>query len=232
MQSIIKDCTGVILAGGENTRMPVLKGFIEVNGEKIIERNVRIYKHLFNEVFISTNSPEHYLYLGVPLFGDIYNVRGPLTGIFTTLLNSSNKWIFISACDMPFLDEGLIRYMASKRDSYDAVAPCYNVLRQQKPSSFTNKDQKGDYIEPLFAFYSKHLTKYMERAILANNTGAKDFLSNKKVKYININKIKSIDADGRSFINLNTPEDVEGVQRLKGSKVRVNMKLKSIYSAI
>jgi len=206
MESIIKDCTGVILAGGENTRMPVLKGFIEVNGEKIIERNLRIYKHLFNKVFISTNLPEHYLYLGVPLFGDIYNIRGPLTGIFTTLCNSSNKWIFISACDMPFINEGLIRYMASKRDGYDAVVP------KSPLPPFTEGKQKGEYIEPLFAFYSKHLIKYMERAILANKTGAKDFLSNKKVKYINIDEIKSIDVDERSFINLNTPEDIDRVR--------------------
>jgi len=222
MGGIIKDCTGVILAGGENTRMPVLKGFIEINGEKIIEKNIRIYKHLFKEVFISTNSPEHYLYLGVPMFGDIYKVRGPLTGIFTSLLNSSSEWIFVSACDMPFINERLIWYMASKRDDCDAVVP------KSTPSCFSKGER--DFVEPLFAFYSKRLISHIEKAILANKTGAKDFLANKKVKYIRIDEVKNIDVDERSFINLNAPKDLNKVQRLKGVRVRANIKLKSCLS--
>ncbi|MEF9475741.1 MAG: nucleotidyltransferase family protein, partial [Candidatus Mariimomonas ferrooxydans] len=67
MTSLLKGCTGVILAGGENRRLPVLKSFIEIDGEKIIERNLKIMKNLFNEVFIVTNQPEVYLYLGFPL---------------------------------------------------------------------------------------------------------------------------------------------------------------------
>jgi len=65
--------------------MPVLKSFIEVGGQKIIERNIEITKQLFKEVFVVTNQPEHYTSLGTPLLGDVYNTRGPITGIFTAL---------------------------------------------------------------------------------------------------------------------------------------------------
>ncbi len=192
MNSYLKDCTGVILAGGENRRMPVLKAFIEVDGEKIIERNLKIMKKLFKEILIVTNQPEAYLYPGIPLLGDIYNVRGPMTGVLTSLLNSSTHWVFISACDMPFINEHLIRYMAAKRDNYDAVAPML----------------KGK-IEPLFTFYSKRLISYMEKAIIAGKTGLQDFLDNKRVKYIVTEEIKNIDPGVRSFININTPEEVK-----------------------
>lgn len=192
MNSHLKDCTGVILAGGENRRMPVLKAFIEVNGEKIIERNLKIIKKLFKEIFIVTNQPEAYLYPGIPLLGDIYNVRGPMTGVLTSLLNSSTHWVFISACDMPFINEHLIRYMAAKRDNYDAVAPML----------------KGK-IEPLFTFYSKRLISYMEKAIIAGKTGLQDFLDNKRVEYIITEEIKNIDPGARSFININTPEEIK-----------------------
>ena len=101
MTGFLENCTGAILAGGENRRMPVLKSFIEINGEKIIERNLKIMQRLFKEILIITNQPEVYLYLGLPLFGDVYDVRGPMTGVLTSLLNSSNHWVFISACDMP-----------------------------------------------------------------------------------------------------------------------------------
>ncbi len=192
MDSFLKDCTGVILAGGENKRMPVPKAFIEVEGQRIIERNLGIMKQLFKEVFIITNQPESYIYLGVPLFGDIYNIRGPLTGIFTALVNSKNPWVFVSACDMPFLNGHLIEYLYSKRDNFSAVVPV-----------------AGEKIEPLFAFYSKSLLLLMEESILMGRPAIKDFLKDKKVKYVTVDEIKKIDPEMRSFINLNTPEDVE-----------------------
>jgi molybdopterin-guanine dinucleotide biosynthesis protein A len=123
MDTYIQQCTGVILAGGENRRMPVRKAFIEVEGEKIIDRNLRVLKRLFEEIIIVTNEPEHYAYSGAQLLGDIYDIRGPMTGLLTALFNGKNRWVFVSACDMPFISESLIRYMASKRSKYDAVVP-------------------------------------------------------------------------------------------------------------
>lgn len=212
MKIIVTDCTGVILAGGENTRMPVLKAFIEVDGEKIIEKNLKIMRQLFKEIFIVTNQPELYLYLKTPLLGDVYDIRGPMTGIFTSLLNSSNKWVFVSACDMPFINGELIKYMASKRDNYDAVVP-KSPLRPP----LVKGGRRGGYIEPLFAFYSKQLMPSMEKAIFSNKTGSKDFLRDKRVKYIFNREIKGIDAKAMSFINLNTLKDVGRVRGFKGS---------------
>ncbi len=192
MSSILKNCTSAILAGGENIRLPVSKAFIEVDGVKIIERSLKVMKNLFKEVFIITNQPEAYVYLGVPLFGDIYNIQSPMTGIFTSLLNSSNQWVFISACDMPFINAHLITYMASKRNNFDAVVP---ILKSK--------------IEPLFAFYSKQLLASMEKAILTDKRGLQNFLNNKRIQHIETKEIKKIDLGAKSFINLNTPEDID-----------------------
>ncbi|GBE03113.1 MAG TPA: molybdenum cofactor guanylyltransferase [Nitrospirae bacterium] len=192
MNDLIKDCTGVILAGGENTRMPVLKAFIKVNGEPIIEKNLALIQQLFEETFIVTNQPEEYSYLGAPLFGDIHNIRGPMTGIFTSLINSSTPWVFISACDMPFINKELINYMNSQRKGFDAVVPA----------------SKGK-AEPLFAFYSKKLLSPMEKAVLSDRRGLKDFLKDKKVKYISAADVRRFDPGARSFINMNTPGDAD-----------------------
>jgi molybdopterin-guanine dinucleotide biosynthesis protein A len=56
MSNLIKSCTGVILAGGENRRMPVTKAFIRINGKRIIETNVKIMESLFQDIFIVTMS--------------------------------------------------------------------------------------------------------------------------------------------------------------------------------
>ena len=211
------NCTGVILAGGENKRMPVLKAFIEVEGKKIIERNLKIMRKLFREIFIVTNQPELYSHLGVPMFGDVHNIRGPMTGVLTALMNSSNKWIFVSACDMPFINPGLIRFMADERHN----PVCLPILNARQKKDFTVMPRSDIYdvvvpvlhhrAEPLFAFYSIRVLNSLEQFILSGKKGIKDFLLNhdKRVKYISSEEIKNIDPDLRSFINLNTPEDIE-----------------------
>jgi molybdopterin-guanine dinucleotide biosynthesis protein A len=196
---LIQDCTGIILAGGENRRMPVLKAFIKINGKKIIERNLTIFKRLFKEVFIVTNQPNLYVYLGIPLLGDIYTIRGPMTGIFTSLVNASHHWVFVTACDMPFINPALIRHITSQRNGHDAVLP-----------------QLKDTSEPLFACYSKRLIPSMEKAILSGRTSLQDFLTNKRVKYILEKEIRKIDHKRASFININTPEDAAYYLNHKG----------------
>ncbi len=96
LSSFIKHCTGVILAGGENTRMPVLKAFIKVGNRSIIERSLDTYRQLFIDTTIVTNQPEHYSQFGITMLGDIHDIRGPMTGIFTSLMNSSEPWVFVS----------------------------------------------------------------------------------------------------------------------------------------
>lgn len=192
MKNMVRECTGVILAGGENRRMPTPKAFITIEGEKIIERSLRTMKRLFGQIFIVTDKPADFVYLGVPLLGDVYNVRGPMTGIITAMICSSQQWVFVAACDMPFLQEDLIRYTASQRKGCDAVIPLLNGK-----------------VEPLFAFYSMSLLPTMEEAVRSGSTGLKDFLKRKRVKYFSENTIREIDPALRSFVNVNTPEDLE-----------------------
>jgi molybdopterin-guanine dinucleotide biosynthesis protein A len=216
-KTFIKDCTGVILAGGENKRMPVLKGFIEVGGKRIIERNLGIMKRLFSEVFIITNQPELYIHLGVPLFGDVYDTRGPMTGVLTALMNASNRWIFVSACDMPFINPRLIRFLADERYR-PACLPILDV-KQKKNISVRPRSNIYDVVvpvvnhraEPIFALYSGKVRNSLEQFIHSGKKGIKYFLlnQNKRVKYIPSEEINNIDPEARSFINLNTPEDID-----------------------
>lgn len=67
----------------------------------------------------------------------------------------------------------------------------------------------GKAAEPLFAFYSKRLASSMKQSILSGKRGMKDFLNKKKVKYLNKAEVKRFDPEAKSFINLNTPEDIE-----------------------
>lgn len=188
--------TAVILAGGRNRRFPGLKGFMEVEGVRIIERNLALLKSIFPEVFISTNTPEAYFYLGTPLVGDALPSRGPMTGIYSALVNSKGKNIFAAACDMPFLSREVILSVCESHmragGSADATIPVCN-----------NEPQ------PLLGVYSKTILPALEEGILNSETSLKVLLRKARTNFIAESVIREIDSECMSFVNINTMDDYE-----------------------
>ena len=79
---------------------------------------------VFEELIIITNDPGEYSSLGLPMHEDLIKGLGPLGGIYTGLEKMPERLGFFVACDMPFLNEDLIRYITEKMDDdLDAVVP-------------------------------------------------------------------------------------------------------------
>jgi len=181
----------LVLAGGKNRRFGVLKGFIRINNCRIIDSNVQILRNIFREVLISTNDPEKYFYLGIPMVGDIVKDKGPMAGILSTLMLPDTHAVFVTACDMPFIHDDLIRFMKERwTDSFHAVIPVF----QENP-------------QPLFGIYSKKVTRLMEKSIKNNTVSLRDFLHEIKVLYIHEKETRKYDPEGKSFVNINTKDD-------------------------
>jgi molybdopterin-guanine dinucleotide biosynthesis protein A len=183
----------LILAGGENKRIPLIKGLLEIHSRRIIETNIELLASLFPRVFLSTNSPELYFYLGVPMIGDIIDCRGPMTGIWSGLMNTAADQLFVTACDMPYINAILIKNIIDKYDDrFDAAIPVYD----RRP-------------QPLLGIYSRRTADKMEQRITAGKRSLRDFLKLIDVFYMEEDIVRSIDPEGRSFININTYEDYE-----------------------
>lgn len=193
--------TAVILAGGANTRYPTLKGFIEIEGGTIMERNLSVLRRLFPEVMINTNLPERYFYLGAPLIGDVLPSRGPMAGIHAALLNTKGDALFVTACDMPFLDAGLVSLVcdrhrqAAEEGPVDATVPLYNGEPQ-----------------PLFGVYGRSMLKVLEEGVLGDKCALKPLLASVRTRYVAEADVRALDREGRSFVNINTVEDYEAVR--------------------
>lgn len=183
----------LILAGGENKRFPVIKGFLEVDGKRVIESNIELLSKIFDRVIISANDPELYFYLGATMVGDVVEYRGPMTGILSALTIPEVSEIFVTACDMPFIKPELIEYIVDKWEKkYDAAIPIFD----KKP-------------QPLFGIYSKRVAKSTEQSIKNGERSLREFLRGINVLYINEEEVRNIDPEGRSFININTIEDFQ-----------------------
>ncbi|HTR44284.1 MAG TPA: molybdenum cofactor guanylyltransferase [Thermodesulfovibrionales bacterium] len=189
--------TAAILSGGENSRIPHIKGFLAVEGETIIGRSLEVLKKVFGRVVISTNSPEWYFRFGVPLIGDVRKEKGPMIGILSVLAATGDD-LFVAACDMPFLNEGLIRVMADtfRAQSAEGGGGCDAVV-----PLFRGKK------EPLLAIYSVAVAETIERMLSGGKRGLIEMLDRMDVRYIPEEEVMRVDPQGRSFVNINTMED-------------------------
>ena len=198
-----KDMCAVILAGGQNRRIPAVKGFLELNGKAFIEIQRDALLKLFPRVFISTNNPELYFHLGLEMVGDILPGRGPMSGIMTILKLPYSRYVFVVACDMPFINAILVEHLKAQwSDAWDAVIPMY-----------------GGTTQPLCGMYSAAIAGKMERSLLKGKGSIRDFLNEIRVLYIHEEVVRTIDPKGKSFVNINTLEDYKN--ELGGKKCLV-----------
>ena len=184
--------TGIILAGGKNSRMGTNKAFLEIDGSRLIDKIINIYREIFSEIIIVTNDPLSYIeFRYAAIVTDIYKGKGPLGGIYTGLFYSKNDYAFISACDMPFLNKDFIIYLTEQADKFDIVVP-----------------QLSEGFQPLHAIYSHNCLSHIKKLLIADKLKIASFYKDVRLLIIPEEKIKPFNQDGRLFLNVNTPEDL------------------------
>lgn len=188
--------TGIILAGGKNSRIAMTKALIQLGEQTIIEQTVRLFQELFDEVIIVTNNFGDYDHLGAKLTSDLIPETGPLGGLYSGLVLSSSEYNLVVACDMPFIDPAIIlhlqNYTYSKR--YEVIVPEFN-----------------GFIEPLFAFYSKTCIPTILDHLNQKDYKIRSFYSRVKVKEVPCHHFKAVE---KAFFNINTREDLQQARKL------------------
>jgi molybdopterin-guanine dinucleotide biosynthesis protein A len=192
--------TIAVQAGGESRRMGQDKGLILFLGEPLIQRVVRRVESLADEVLITTNHPEAYTFLGLPLFTDLIPGRGALGGLYTALNAALQPLVAVIACDMPFINAALL---AVERDllletGSDAVVP-----------------HLGEGVEPFHAIYRRETClPPVKNAIEAEKWRVDAWFSQVKVTLMRRDNILRHDPDLLSFSNVNTPDELEAAEQL------------------
>ncbi len=184
--------TGIILAGGKNSRMGEPKAFLKIENRRLIDRTLDIYREIFAEIIIVTNDPLAYTeFSDAFIVTDIYKGKGALGGIYTGLFYSSHNYSFASACDMPFLSHDFIQYMTALAARHDIIVP-----------------EVAEGYQPLHAIYSKNCLTPIKRLITADKLKITGFYKEMRLLKVPEEKIKPFNHDGRLFQNINTPEDL------------------------
>ena len=118
----------LIMAGGEGRRFTPDKPLLKIDGEAIIARVARVVRGIFPEIFLVTNTPERFEFLGLPHLRDEVPGCGPLMGIYSGLKAIRADKAFVCAADMPFLEERIIRAEFRELADHDMVVPYPNDL--------------------------------------------------------------------------------------------------------
>ncbi len=185
----------IILAGGQSRRMGRDKALLRLapDGPRLIEMILAAVAPLVGPIVISTNRPDDYRWLKLPMVADNFPGAGPLAGLEAGLSATQAAYNLLMACDMPFVKASLLGYLLGLTDQKDAAIVPLN--RQDRP-------------EPLCAVYHRDCLPAIRQHLNAGEFKMSGWWEGLAVRLIPITEWEKYDPDLVSFRNLNTPEDL------------------------
>lgn len=187
---MIKDCTALILAGGNSQRMGRDKANLLLGEQTLLQRVVVVMQQVFPKVVVSVRQIRREIDL--PQVCDDPSYAGPLAGLAAGLAYATTPWVFAVACDMPFLVQPVIERLAQRREGYQAVVP----VVQGHP-------------QPLAAFYATSCLDAIQNNLASGGKNSlRAVLERLNVCYVDEAEMLAADPGLRSFFDLDTPQDV------------------------
>ena len=187
---------GIVLAGGGSRRMGADKCAADLGGSTLVQRVADALDAVADEVVTVTapgrppplvRSPGS-LYHAVDSIAD----GGPLVGILAGLEATSAPVALVVACDLPFVRPELLRLLAARAEAGARfVVPVHEGQPQLLCSAW-----RGDAAAALRA-----RVEAGERAVHA-------MLDALDAELLPPDAWREADPDGRSFVNVNTPDDL------------------------
>ena len=188
---------GVVLAGGKSRRFGTDKALVNLNGRTLLAATVETLLPFCQEVIIVTNSPQAHAHPAARLVGDAFPGKGSLGGVYSGLSAAAASRCLAVACDMPFLNPAVIGYLAALDGDHDVIIPRLHA-----------------HVEPLHAIYSRSCLPFMRELLDRGNLKIIDFFPQVRVRYVDGPELEPLDPDHRSFLNINTPQDLASARSL------------------
>jgi molybdenum cofactor guanylyltransferase len=189
----LAEITGVILAGGRSSRMGRDKAALVLDGRPLIARVVERLRLALGSVIIVGSAGLAALQPGAPIIPDERPGLGPLGGLATALAAAHTEWVFLVACDMPFIQPTLVRHMAA----IALAAPEAQAVALRSPGG----------LEPLHAAYRRDIAPVIAQTLGAPHPSMRGLLGRLRVIEIAPEAAEPFDPRGLSTFNANTAEE-------------------------
>lgn len=186
--------TAAILAGGKSSRMGFDKQLMMEDDRRVLETVIGTLREEFSDIIVVTAKPELYEDMGVRLFQDVYQGKGPLAGVHAALQNARSQYIYLLACDMPIVNLPFIRHMKQMlRESGTDICVCC-------------RDQ---HLEPFNTFYSRSLLDEITHRLTVGNSSLFRFIQGSSACVIPEEDAARFDRELTMFTNINTRSEYE-----------------------
>lgn len=181
-----------ILAGGKSARMGKDKPFLPLREVPMIALVAGVLREYFTDVFVISNERASFASLGLPVFSDVLPGNDSLGGVHAAVSATLASHVFITACDMPFIQPSLVTGLAARAEGWDVVVPIHR-----------------GYPEPLCSIYSSACEAPIRGWIERNELKIINFFDEVRVLRIEEEEWRQWDPEGLSFRNINTPAEYE-----------------------
>jgi molybdopterin-guanine dinucleotide biosynthesis protein A len=191
---VISGLTGAILMGGDSRRMGRDKAGLLLNGRPLVHHVHDILATLVDDILLVTRPGrlDHDADLAPPgcrVVTDVLPARGPLVGLHAALREAATERVLLVGCDMPCLRPALLRAMAGT------------------PADVTIARLSAGF-EPLHAFYARACLAPIEQALAGGAAPITALFSRVQMNIWDEARVRRLDPGLRSFLNINTPEDL------------------------
>ena len=192
--------TSIVLAGGRSLRLGQNKLTMMMAGQSLMQRVITRLAPLSPEVIVALSQRGENPDLPFPevkAVFDLYPGKGAIGGIYTGLISSASFHNLVVACDMPFLNVELLRYMSQLSSGFDVVVP-----------------RVGSNVEPLHAIYAKSCLEPIAELLKQSDFKISNLFNSLKVRYVEQEEIDKFDPEHLSFFNVNTKADLKKAKEL------------------
>jgi molybdopterin-guanine dinucleotide biosynthesis protein A len=186
---------GAILAGGASRRMGRDKLFLRFGARTALERVSEAMTPLVGRLRVVGRAPSAELPEAQP---DLYPGLGPLAGVHAALATALSDRVLVVACDFPLVTTSFLQaLLEALTPNYDAVVP--------SPAG-----------EPLAvcAVYRVTCAPEAARRLDRGELAIRDFAKSLHTRFLGDRDLSRLDPSGSCLLNVNTPQDVDRVQKL------------------
>jgi molybdopterin-guanine dinucleotide biosynthesis protein A len=190
----------IILAGGDSRRFGSTKALAEWRGKRLVDHVVERIGQIGDATILVTNPlPEDPAWPGDKVvYDDQSQPAGPLRGIVRGLAECTADWAWVVACDTPLVSAELLLALRREAKPGDvAVAPMWQERRQ-----------------PLVACWEKAAGPALAELLASGEHSPGAALERFGCRAFPEERCRKVDPDGRSFFNVNRPEELAELDRL------------------
>ena len=195
--------SALILAGGKGTRLGEReKALLTCDGRTLLDKTIEVLNSVVDEVIVSVRDHRQQEAFSkyvrdVRLLCDVHQGKGPLGGMLEGMREASGEYVFVVACDMPFIRSDVIDFLFNEAVGHDAAIPMWNNGRKEPLHSVYNRERFVPAIEKSI--------QQDEYRVMAAVSQLHD------IRFITMDRIQFIDEELVSFTNINTAADLEQI---------------------